>query len=234
MNKLNFVVDDFCGWSKFDYSWLLIACFSITAITVSMDGSLLSIVSAISNVVCVILVAQGKVSNYLWGTVGVITYAYLAWQWGFYGDTFLNAVYYLPMQFVGFYFWNRNKGNIDSTKSKTVFIQGLTNKQKLIGLLSTPLLISITAYTLFLLNGKLVFLDATSTVLSIIAMLLMTARMKEQWILWIVVNVVSIYMWVDALMQGNSDGVAILLMWVVFLLNSVYGAYKWFKEDIEK
>ena len=178
---------------------------------------------------CVILVAQGKISNYVWGTVGVITYAYLAYTWGFYGETFLNAVYYLPMQFIGFYLWNSNKGNVDDTVSNTVLIKGMSKFQRIMGILLIPVLITIGSYVLFLLGGKLVILDATTTVLSIVAMGLMAARMKEQWLLWIVVNIVSIYMWLQSFMLGNPDGIATLLMWSVFLLNSIYGAWKWFR-----
>jgi nicotinamide mononucleotide transporter len=194
-----------------------------------MGGSTISIISALANVVCVILVAQGKLSNYIWGTVGVITYAYLAYTWGYYGETFLNAMYYLPMQFIGFYFWYKNEGNVDNTVSNSVIISHIGTKAKMFGVALIPVLIGIASYVLFLLGGKLVVLDATTTVLSIVAMILMAMRLKEQWYLWIVVNVISIYMWFDAFMNGNSDGIATLLMWAVFLLNAIYGLYKWSK-----
>ena len=79
---MNFLIDDFKGWNKLDYGWLFLACAAIIGITLMMGGSTISIISALANVVCVILVAQGKLSNYIWGTVGVITYAYLAYTWG--------------------------------------------------------------------------------------------------------------------------------------------------------
>lgn len=68
-----------------------------------------------------------------------------------------------------------------------------------------------------------------STVLSVVAMILMAARMKEQWLLWTVVNIISIYIWFQSFMLGNPDGTATLLMWCVFLPNAVYGVWKWFK-----
>jgi nicotinamide mononucleotide transporter len=180
----------------------------------------------------VILVAQGKLSNYVWGTVGVITYAYLAYTWGYYGETMLNAMYYLPMQFVGFYFWFKNSGNVDNTETKSVIISHLTKTQKIIGSACIPLLIMIVAVGLHLLGGKMVLLDSTTTVLSVVAMILMAARLKEQWYLWIIVNVISIYMWFQAFMLGSpEDGIATLLMWSVFLLNAVYGLYKWKQRD---
>lgn len=226
---MNFLIDDFKGWNRLDYGWLVLACISIIGITLMMGGSIISIISALANVVCVILVAQGKLSNYIWGIVGVITYAYLAYTWGYYGETMLNMAYYLPMQFIGFYLWNKNIGNIDHTTSKTVVINDISSMTKSIGLILVPICVGVLSYVLFLLGGKLVILDATTTVLSVVAMILMAMRLKEQWYLWIVVNIVSIYMWFDAFMNGNSDGIATLLMWSVFLLNAVYGLYKWTK-----
>jgi len=234
MSALNFLIDDFKGWKPFDYTWLTLACAAIVGITLMMGGSTISIISALANVVCVILVAQGKLSNYIWGTVGVVTYACLAYTWGYYGETVLNAAYYLPMQFIGFYFWYKNSGDVDATESQSVIVTSLSKVQKLIGVLSVPVLIALTSYVLYLVGGKLVVLDATTTILSIVAMVLMAARMKEQWILWIVVDVISIYMWLQSFMLGNPDGIATLLMWIVFLLNALYGAWKWFKPALHE
>ena len=49
----------------------------------------------------------------------------------------------------------------------------------------------------------------------------------EQWILWIVVDVVTVIMWAIAFAQGN-DSIATLLMWIVYLGNAVvmYTAHK--------
>lgn len=227
MYNTKFLIDDFKGWSLFDYAWLVVACTSIIFITLMMGGSTLSIISALANVVCVILVAQGKLSNYVWGLLGVITYAFLAYTWGYYGETFLNAIYYLPMQFIGFYLWNKNTGNVDNTTSNTVVISKLSGIHKLLLVVCVPVLIIGFATVLNLLGGKLVLLDASTTILSIVAMILMAACLKEQWYLWIIVNVISIYMWFQAFLLGSPDGIATLLMWSVFLMNAIYGLIKW-------
>ena len=229
---MNFLVDDFKGWKRLDYAWLISACTAITLITLSMGGSYISIIRAIANVVCVILVAKGKISNYAWGLVGVVAYAYLAYTWGYFGETFLNIGYYLPMQFVGFYLWNKNKSNTnDSTVSSSVVVESLTPLAKLGLALIVPLCIFLLTLILNELGGKLTLLDASTTVLSVVAMLLMTLRLKEQWYMWIIVNIISIYMWYVSYTSGNVDGIATLLMWGVFLINACYGLYEWNKKD---
>ena len=54
----------------------------------------------------------------------------------------------------------------------------------------------------------------------------MVKQYLEQWYLWIIVNIVSIIMWIISLSQGFGD-FATLLMWILYLLNSLYGLYKW-------
>lgn len=131
------------------------------------------------------------------------------------------------MQFIGFYLWNKNTGNVDNTTSNTVVISKLSGIHKLLLVVCVPVLIIGFATVLNLLGGKLVLLDASTTILSIVAMILMAARLKEQWYLWIIVNVISIYMWFQAFLLGSPDGIATLLMWSVFLMNAVYGLIKW-------
>lgn len=229
---MNFLVDDFKGWSKLDYSWLLISTLSIILITSAMEGSNISIISAIANVVCVILVAKGKLSNYVWGTVGVITYAYLAYSWGYFGETMLNALYYLPMQFIGFYMWRKSlSSDIDSSESRSVEVKKLSLYQK-VGLgIAVPLAIALLYNFLEILGGQLTFLDSTTTVLSVTAMLFMALRLKEQWYLWIIIDFISIYMWYVSFSLGNADGIATLLMWIVFTINAFYGLYEWNKRE---
>jgi len=225
---MNFLVDDFKGWSKLDYSWLLISTLSIVLITMAMGGSTISIISAIANIVCVILVAKGKLSNYVWGIVGVITYAYMAYNWGYYGETMLNALYYLPMQFIGFYMWRKSLSeNNDPSDTKTVIGKKLQKHHKILLVILVPIIIFMFSELLIVLGGQLTLLDATTTILSVTAMMFMVLRLKEQWYLWIIVDIISIYMWFVAYSLGNVDGIATLLMWIVFTINAFYGLYEW-------
>ena len=117
--------------------------------------------------------------------------------------------------------WKKNKSDNGEVEAKA-----LTIKQKF--MLALVSIVAIIIYSLFLrlLGGNIPLIDATSTVLSVIAMILMVKQYLEQWYLWIIVNTVSIIMWVISLSQGSGD-FATLLMWILYLLNSLYGLYKW-------
>jgi nicotinamide mononucleotide transporter len=71
------------------------------------------------------------------------------------------------------------------------------------------------------LGGNAAWLDSTSTTFSVIANALMVLRYREQWLLWIIVDAVTVVMW-----MGTGDGI-MTAMWAFYLLNAVYGYVIW-------
>jgi nicotinamide mononucleotide transporter len=74
-----------------------------------------------------------------------------------------------------------------------------------------------------MVTNPLPFVDAFTTFGSLFAMYLMVKRYKEQWILWIIINALSIIMWL------KIGDMVMVVMWSAYLVNSVYGLYKWSK-----
>lgn len=213
----------FKGWSKLDFIWLFLSNFTILALSIYWGDNVLSIISAIAGVINVILVSKQMISNYYFGIIGVSTYAYIAFQSKLYGDFMLNAFYYLPMQFVGIYMWNKAK---EKSEKNEVESRLMTNKQRILLTIISALSIGVYSAVLKILGGNIPIIDATSTVLSVIAMILMVKQYVEQWHLWVIINGVSILMWVISLCEGSGD-LATLLMWIIYLLNSVFGLVNW-------
>lgn len=216
------VKEIFCDWTRFDFAWFIIANLIILAVSIYLKNDPISIVSAITGVCCVIFISKKMIANYYVGIINVSLYAYLAFQSRLFGDFMLNAFYYLPMQFVGIYTWKK------AIKSNHIESKSLSSKQKINLLIYVVALIIAYSYLLYLIGGNLVVIDATSTVLSVIAMFLMINQYTEQWYLWVIVNSISIIMWAISLSQGSGNH-ATLFMWVVYLLNSLFGLYNWKK-----
>ena len=56
----------------------------------------------------------------------------------------------------------------------------------------------------------------------------------EQWLLWIIVNIVTVIMWIYALNNGTGSAV-ILIMTLIYLINSIIMYFKWKNEsEIQK
>ena len=138
--------------------------------------------------------------------------------------TGMYAFYYIPMNFVGFYLWSRHKDE----ESGEVEGKALTPKQIVILLVTTAVIVLIYWQILTRIGGQLALIDAMSTVFSVIALIMQVARYAEQWLLWIIVNVVSVVMWV-LLIGKDSSAITMVVMWVAYLFNSVYGYYNWKK-----
>ena len=220
----------FQDWNWWDWSWTIIA--SITGVWLGLHwgagdwNTLLSIVTCLTGLWCVILVAKGRIFNYYLGIINVIGYAWISYQYQLYGEVMLNAMYFLPMQFVGLYIWTKNKNHNVKDAVRIKFMDNFDRTMWCIVCLGATL---VYATVLERMGDPLPLLDSTSTVLSIIAMILMAWRYMEQWVLWIVVDVASITMWYLVIDENGARDIALLVMWSAYLINAVYGFLAWIK-----
>ena len=227
---INYLKEYFKDWNWWDYSWTIIA--SITGIWLGLHwgsdnwNTILSIVTCLTGLWCVILVAKGRIFNYYLGIVNVIGYAYISYQYQLYGEVMLNAMYFLPMQFVGLYIWTKHT---NPEVKDAVKIRFLSHGRRLALFAFSGIVVIVYAKFLKSIGDPLPYLDSTSTALSVIAMILMAWRYMEQWILWIAVDIVSIMMWYLVVMDKGANDIALLVMWSAYLINAVYGFTMWIK-----
>jgi len=215
----------FKDWTVFEKVWLLTFTIINIYLFFAWQDTVIGLITSLTGMLCVVLVAKGKVSNYWFGIINVTLYAYIAWGQKYYGEVMLNALYFLPMQFIGWWMWSKNtlKDKKDDVKAEF-----LTNKGRILWTIIS--IIGVYVYGLILkkMGGNLPFVDSISTVLSVLAMILMAKRYMEQWILWIIVDIVSIIMWFKVFVTGGED-VSMLVMWLSYTVNAIYGLINWIK-----
>lgn len=208
------------------YDWFLIAGVLVTNIAYSILSDELDIIGSITSiagVLCVVLVAKGNIWNYLFGLINVSLYAYVSFKATAYGDAALNALYYLPMQFIGYFAWRER---VDDTQVKA---RRLSMKQRaLVAVGCVGLTISLGFLLQYLGDGQ-PFKDSTTTILSIVAQALMALAFMEQWVLWILTNIISVVMWAIFVAQGKPHAALMVIMWSFYLLNSINGLRVWLK-----
>jgi nicotinamide mononucleotide transporter len=216
------------NWTRFEIAWL----FTFTIINVYLffvwSDSLIGLISSISGMLCVVLVAKGKITNYYFGIIQTVTYAYIAYGYGLYGEAMLNGLFYFPIQFIGIYLWKKNKTD-RGVKGEDVKVRSLSKMGWLYTLLIIFILTIGYGYFLKYLGGNNVWTDSATNVLSIAAQIMMLKRLTEQWLLWIAVNVLSIFLWLSALLSQGGNDFSMLVMWSAFLVNSIYGYLNWRK-----
>lgn len=220
MTLVNKLKDEFFGgWKPFELAWLFLFLAAQIFAYVQAPDSLLAMISGIAGILCVVFVGKGKISNYLFGLIFAYTYFYVALDNKFYGEMTTTLYVYIPAQFIGYFLWKQNMQSQD--KVKVVEAKFLTVKGWLT--LINAVLIGSLAFISILktTDGQSVSLDGVTTVLVVAAQLLMILRYSEQWILWIIINILSIWLW--------AETPAMYLMYGAYLLNSVYGYYNWTK-----
>lgn len=220
-----YVKSELTGWKKMEVAWLAIASAVILALSIYWKDSMIGIMSALTGVWCVILTGKGKRSSFIFGTINVLFYAYIAFGAKYYGEVMLNLIYYFPMNFVGWFAWNKhmNEENGEVIKSS------LPRKKGIILYVCTAVAIFLYGLMLRALNGNLPFVDSMSTVVSVVAQILSVKRLTEQWVLWIVVDVVTVIMWAVNFANGG-ESIATLLMWSIYLLNAIIMYIRWKRE----
>lgn len=221
----NFIKNELSGWKKWEVAWLAIAVAVITGLSIYWGDSLMGIISAVTGVVCVVCAGKGKLSAYTFGLVNCVLYAIIAYGAKLYGETMLNVIYYIPMQFVGFFTWSKHMNLETQEVEKKRMDWGKR------GILVLAIAVSTYVYGLILqyFGDAMPFVDSFTTVSSVIAMIISVKMFTEQWIVWVFVDIFSVIMWYKDFTTG-SDNIATLLMWGTYLLNAVFSYIKWERE----
>lgn len=216
------------------FDWLLIVGVIVSNVIYSvLTGSLDAVgsLASISGVLCVVLVAKGSIWNYLFGLINVSLYALISYKAALYGDAALNALYYVPMQFIGFWQWRRRGAAMSETEAGDKGVQVRARRfswaQRVILAVGCAAAVVAGGFILKHFGDPQPFKDSTTTVLSIVAQALMALAFMEQWALWIITNIVSVVMWSICVARGEAHAGVMVIMWGFYLMNSINGLRVW-------
>ena len=210
------------------FDWFLILGTTAVSIASSLLGEgwdTLGFIVAVTGIINLVLCAKGNIWNYLFGIIYNAIYVYIAWKSRLYADSAIYLAYYLPMQFVGWAHWKKNQNQ----ESGAVNARHLDRKTALVLLALAAVLIPLFAWILsrpFIADSQ-PWLDAATTVISILAMYMMVKAIAEQWYIWIVLDAVQVVKWTVATVRGEEHAALMLVMFAFFLANAVYGLIQW-------
>ena len=218
------------------YDWFLIVGVIATNIIYSaLSGSVdvVGSLAGITGVLCVVLVAKGSIWNYVFGLVNVSLYALISYKASLYGDAALNALYYLPMQFIGWWQWRKRGAAVSESRAGDDGVQvkarRFTWMQRALLAVGCAVAVVAVGFLLKYLGDPQPFKDSATTVLSIVAQALMALAFMEQWALWIITNVISVVMWSICVARGEAHAAVMVIMWTFYLLNSLNGFRVWLR-----
>lgn len=215
-------IPTFKHWTTYEILWFL--SFTVIAIFLCIlwKNSLFDFSVFLSGVFCVLLAAKGNIWNYAFGLYNSFVYAYLSYQNGLYGEMGLNLFFYVPTGILGYFLW---KPQLEGAYVK---MRALTLNQTLLVLLICVACVGGMGFGLAQLKGQNTpYIDATTNVLSIIATILMMYRYREQWLLYILLNIFTVLMWSIRTTNGSPEGPLMIVMWSAYLINAIYGYWNW-------
>ena len=177
-----------------------------------------SLISGLLGICSVVLSAQGNILTFVFGFGQVATYTYLCVREQFYAEIALNIYYFVTMIY-GVYVWKKRLQTDSSLQIQTRQLRGK----------SLPLLLlSVTAFSVLVgwflqvyTDDPQPYLDAFTTVPALVAQILMILAYREQWYIWMMVDVLALVMWLRA---GNYCIAAQYFFWCA---NCVYGYVQW-------
>jgi len=175
---------------------------------------ILEFIAALFGVISVFYAKKENILVYPTGIISTALYVYLLSQWALYGDLIIN-IYYTIMSLYGWYMWSRVFDETQQTLSITR--TNFSDKLKSVGIFVFTAIFVIVVYRYYnvmpdlgftgsvnyayqhLSSGNLIefrkatpYLDTFTTAAAFVAMWLMANKKIENWIFWILTNIVSI------------------------------------------
>jgi len=184
----------------------------------------LEVVAIIFGLLSVWYSKQNKIWVFPTGMISTLIFVYLLLKWGLLGDMMING-YYFIMSVYGWYIWTRKVGEEDVTPiSKTTFNE---KKLSLTIFLATLVFVFLVYHAFEKWTGWVAYVDTFTTAIFFVGMWLMAKRKIENWLFWIIGDVISVPLYFYKGFTFTS------FQYLVFTFFAIFGYLAW-RKDISK
>jgi len=176
--------------------------------------------AVIFGLIYIYLVVKENVWCWFWGILSCGLWAWATYAlYGYYVDAVLN-VFYVVMGFVGIYQWKFG------SKSKAELpITQLTRQQNMFIILAGIILTFVFGYIFEKYTpARATYLDSFTTAFAIFATLMTIQKKIDNWIYWIVVDVLYLYLY------WSGGAYLFMLLYVVYCVIAIRGYFEWRKQ----
>ncbi len=203
---------------------------SIAVITVGFilgkDKSVLSYLSSLAGVTCVIVNAKGNALGQFVSIVFAVLYAVYAYQQRYYGEMLIYLLLMLPIHIVSVITWMRNKFD---GKSHEVKVNSLRPAEYVLTGLGAAAATAAFYFILRALDTDNLIVSTISLTTSITAAYLMLRRCEFFSILFILNDIVLIVLWSMKLASAGTEVLPSVIAFSMFLINDAYCFISWQK-----
>jgi len=159
--------------------------------------------------------------NHIWvfptGLISTLIFVYLLWKWILLGDMMINA-YYFVMSIYGWYVWTQKSNEKATPISRT------NTKEKRTSFVIFIITL-VFVYVVYQSAGKwttwIAYVDTVTTAIFFVGMWLMARRKIENWIFWIVGDIISVPLYFYKGLTFTS------FQYLIFTVIAIYGFLAW-------
>jgi nicotinamide mononucleotide transporter len=181
---------------------------------------------ALLGVMYVFLSVKQNILTWLMGLFSSVLYIYVFFSSGFYADMTLQF-YYVWISIYGWILWAKGKPTEHGTEPLPV-----TNTGKKLALILVVVSLLLWSLIWFILkkftNSPVPVGDSFVTSLSIVATWMLARKMLEQWLVWIIVDLVSLLLFLYKGLYPTS------ILYAIYTVVAVWGYFEWKKDLIKK
>ena len=158
------------------------------------------------------------------GIINTAIYVYLLWKWSLLGDMMINF-YYVIMSIYGWYHWTRKKDDVVEFPISRMTLY--EKKLSIIIFLATVAFVLVIYIIFDKFTHWTSYVDTFVTGIFFVGMWLMARRKIENWILWIIGDIISIPMY---FFKGYSFT---SIQYLIFTIIAIFGYLEW-KKSLNK
>ena len=185
---------------------------------------LLQIIGALLGLLYLWLEYKANIWVWIVGAIMPMVHGMLYLQSGIYADAAMQ-LYYVAAGIYGLFVWLRG----EKRSEKRVDIQ-YTPKQWIFSLVAVYVVLHISLYFLLteFTDSRVPLFDSMSTALSIVAMWMLSRKLVEQWLVWLVVDMISVGLYL------YKDIPITAMLYMLYCALAVAGYMRWRKQVLIK
>ena len=178
--------------------------------------SVIECIAVFFSILYVILAAKENI--WCWGAaaISVSLYIYICFFAQLYPETGLQ-VFYLIMAFYGYYNWNKKEQSLQ-------IIEWNISKHFAVLILGAILTFLMGFFFATYTNAKMPIVDSFTTVFSVFATYMIAKKILSNWLYWIVIDVVSVYLYFSRDLHLTS------LLFMAYTIIAIFGYFSWIKK----
>lgn len=174
------------------------------------------VIAALAGAISVYLSTRENIWSWPTAIVNVSLYTFIFYGSGLYSDMGLQVVY-LALSIYGWYEWLHGGEH----RTRLLVSRATPRAWMISGIVGVVFWLALARYTSTLPGVSFPYLDSGLTTLSLIAQWMMTRKILENWVLWIIADVVYVPMYVFKGLYVTAG------LYAVFLVLAILGLVEW-------